>query len=65
MMTAIKGLLASKKFVMAVLSVAAYLGAKIGLGFSAEEAFAVISPLLAAILGQGAADWGKSAALKP
>lgn len=63
-MKVIKELLASKKFVMAVLAVAAYLGSKLGFGFGAEEAFAVISPLLAAILGQGAADWGKSAALK-
>jgi uncharacterized membrane protein len=63
MKKAILELLGSKKVLMAVFTVAAFVGAKLGLNFDAGTAFAAISPLIAAILGQGAADYGKSAAL--
>ena len=62
MIEALKALLSSKKFLMAVLGVIAMAVGKLGFELDAEAAFLVVSPLLAAILGQGIADQGKSAA---
>lgn len=55
-------LLGSKKFVMAMLTMVAALAAKYGLGFDPAQALAFLSPLIAAIIGQGVADHGKEAA---
>jgi len=55
-------LLSSTKFIMAVLGMIAYIGARLGFEFSPEEAMLWIGPLIAAILGQGIADIGKPAA---
>lgn len=61
-MTTAASLLSSKKFVMAILSVIAFIAAKKGFDFDTAAAFTAISPMLAAIVGQGIADHGKSAA---
>lgn len=63
MLEAIKGLLASKKFLMAILTVVAWLVARKGYAMDVDETFALISPLIAAIVGQGIADVGKGKAL--
>lgn len=49
-------LLDSKKFAMAVLGVVAAGAAHVGLNFSPEQAFLVVSPLIAVILGQSHVD---------
>lgn len=56
-------LLKSKKFVMAVLGVVAFLLGKLGLNLASEQLYLFVSPFLAYILGQGIADHGKSAEL--
>lgn len=63
MRDAIYELLRSKKFVMAMLGMAAVILAKFGFHFDVEETMAWLTPLLAAILGQGIADHGKAAAI--
>ena len=55
----------SKKAVMAILSVAAALGAKYGLGFDPQQAFLLISPLLVAIAGQAHVDAAEKKAGTP
>lgn len=62
MIEALKALLASKKFVMAILGMVAMAAAKLGFELDTEAAFVIVSPLLTAILGQGIADQGKGAA---
>jgi urease gamma subunit len=59
---AIKDLLASKKFLIAVLTVVANIVARFGFHLDIEQAVALTSPLVAAILGQGIADIGAPAA---
>lgn len=56
-------LAASKKFVMAILTMIAYLVGKFGFELDTEHVYGIISPLLAAIFGQGIADIGKPAAI--
>ena len=55
-------MLKSKKFIAAVVGVAIGLIAKLGIELDTEAVLAVISPILAYILGQGLADQGKSRA---
>lgn len=54
-------LLASKKLMLALLSMISWLLARIGLHVDPATALAFISPLLAAIVAQGVADHGKGA----
>lgn len=61
MMDVIKGLLTSKKFVASVVGVIAWLVGKIGWDIDPAELTAMISPIIAYILGQGMADFGKEA----
>ncbi len=63
MLSAIKGMLQSKKAVAMVGGVLVGLAGKVGLNLPAEELTAVLSPILAYILGQGVADAGKEKAL--
>ena len=58
----LKTLLTSKKFVAAIIGVAVGLIAKLGIELQTQDVVAVISPILAYILGQGVADHGKSRA---
>ncbi len=52
-------LLHSKKFWMAVLGLVVAITAEFGFDLSVEEMWLVLSPILAYILGQGIADFGK------
>ena len=63
MLSAIKGMLESKKAVAMVGGVLVGLAGKVGLNLPTEELTAVLSPILAYILGQGVADAGKEKAL--
>lgn len=56
-------LLASKKALMAVLSIVVWAVGKLGLELNAEELLPVVFPLWMYILGQGIADAGKGKAL--
>lgn len=60
--TSLLGLLASKKAMLGLLTLLAMLGARYGLGFSAEHALELISPLIAVVVGQGIADHGQGQA---
>lgn len=62
MLAALLPLLSSKKFQMALLAMLAHVLARYGLHMDPAQALEFISPLLAAILGQGIADHGKAAA---
>ena len=55
-MTVFKNLLASKKFVTALIAAAAQVALQLGWELDADQALAVVSPLLAYILGQSAID---------
>lgn len=55
-------LLKSKKFQTAVISVIVMVAAKAGLDLDTENLLAIASPLIAYILGQGVADFGKERA---
>ena len=54
-------LIGSKKFQAAVIAVVVMVGAEIGLDLDTEALLAIVSPLIAYILGQGIADHGKEA----
>jgi hypothetical protein len=58
----LKTLLTSKKFLTAVLTVLLMVLAEFGFNLDIETALAIVSPLLAYILGQGIADNGKERA---
>lgn len=58
-MTVIKGLLGSKKFIAAIIAVAAQVALQLGWELDTEQALGIVSPLLAYILGQGIADTKK------
>lgn len=62
MKTALIALLSSKKFLMAILAIVAAVAARFGLGFDPAAALALVSPLIAAIVAQGVADHGSTAA---
>lgn len=55
----VKVMLGSKKALAALAGVIVALAAKIGLDMDTEAVLAVVSPVVAYILGQGAADFGK------
>jgi hypothetical protein len=54
--------MSSKKFLMAIIGMVAFGLAKKGINLDTEATYAFLSPLIAAIIGQGVADHGKSAA---
>lgn len=57
----IKDLFASKKFVIALISVIAWAAGRIGWNVDPAELTQAVSPFLAFIVGQGIADLGKAA----
>jgi predicted transcriptional regulator len=57
---ALKEMLASKKFLTAVAAMIVAAVAKLGLELETGAVYAILSPLVAYILGQGVADAGKS-----
>jgi hypothetical protein len=59
--TILRDMLRSKKFLAAIAGVLVGLAGKIGLELEAESLIAVLSPIVAYILGQGFADVGKAA----
>ena len=58
-----KALLKSKKFLMAILGVAVAIAARFGLNLDTAALYAVVSPIIAYIIGQGLADTGKEKAM--
>lgn len=54
----------SKKFWVALIGLVVAVAGEVGLDLSVDEIMAVLSPILAYILGQGLADFGKEAAKK-
>lgn len=58
----LKALFSSKKFVAALVGVAVALLAKIGIELDTQDVAAVVSPIIAYIIGQGITDVGKSRA---
>jgi len=61
MFKAILEMIGSKKAIAMVAGVVVAIAAKRGLELDTEAVAAVVSPILAYILGQGAADFGKAA----
>lgn len=61
MWNAVKDMLASKKALVAALSVLVYFLGKFGLDMSVEALLPAVAPLWAYVLGQGLADNGKEA----
>lgn len=61
MLDAIKKMLGSKKALAALAGVVVALAAKAGFDLDTEAVLAIVSPVIAYILGQGAADFGKEA----
>lgn len=59
MIKALKQMLGSKKFLAAVVGLIVGFAAKKGLDLDTESLMAILSPILAYILGQGVADMGK------
>lgn len=62
MTQAIRDLLSSKKFLAALVAILVQLGARYGLELDQDQIMGLISPLLAFIVGQGIADFGKNRA---
>jgi hypothetical protein len=58
----IKELLASKKFLAALIAIVVWVGGYAGLDLSFEDVAPVVGVIIAYILGQGFADTGKEAA---
>ncbi len=58
----IKGLLKSKKALVAFVTVFAYIAGRFGLGIDTDELVAALSPLFFYVIAQGVADNGKEAA---
>lgn len=63
MKKAIRGLLSSKKALMAFISAAVWLGGKAGLDLDATELLPAVAPMWGYVLGQSLADHGKEKAL--
>ena len=61
-MDTIKTLLKSKKALVALVSLVAWLGGKLGLHLDNETLLGAVTPLWAFVLAQGVADHGKEAA---
>jgi hypothetical protein len=61
MWKAAKGLLQSKKALMAFISAGVWLGGKVGLDLDAETLLPAVAPMWAYIFGQGLSDFGKGA----
>lgn len=59
MLSAIRAMIGSKKAIAAVAGVITAAALKIGLDLDTEAVAAVLSPILAYILGQGVSDLGK------
>lgn len=62
-MDLISNLLGSKKFIAAVIGLIVALAAEFGLELDTEAIMAIVSPIIAYILGQGVADIGKEKAI--
>lgn len=62
MWEAIKGILSSKKALMAFVSILVWVVAKAGLDLSTEQLLPIVGPLWLYIFGQGIADLGKEKA---
>ena len=61
MLKALLDMVASKKAISAIAGVIVAFALKYGLELDTESVAAVISPIIAYILGQGVADFGKAA----
>lgn len=61
MFGAIKAMFGSKKFLASVVGMVVGLVAKVGIELDTDAVMAVLSPVLAFVLGQGIADAGKEA----
>jgi hypothetical protein len=61
--TTLKALLSSKKFVAALIAALVWLGGKVGLHVDTETMAGIVGPIVAYVLGQGMADFGKEKAL--
>lgn len=59
MLIALRAMLASKKFIGAIAGVIVAGALKVGVDLPTDAVAAVISPIVAYILGQGVADLGK------
>ena len=59
--TMLTDLLTSKKALAALTGVVVALGARVGLHLDSEAIQTILLPIIAYILGQGAADFGKEA----
>lgn len=62
-MQTVRDLLASKKFLVALVAVLAHLAGRFGFEVDQEAMITILSPLYAYIVGQGIADHGKPAML--
>ncbi len=62
-MDAIKGLFASKKFLVAAISVITHIAGRYGFDVDQEAMLTILSPLYAYVIGQGIADGGKGKAV--
>lgn len=60
-MKSIRDLFASKKFLVALVSVIAHVAGRYGFDVDQEAMITILSPLYAYIVGQGIADHGKPA----
>ena len=61
LMKAVRGLLSSKKAMMAFLSVLVWLIGKVSLGWDTDILLPIVAPLWGYIAAQAGADWGKEA----
>lgn len=59
----VKALLSSKKFVAALIAALVWLGGKVGLSVDTETMAGIVGPIVAYVLGQGMADFGKEKAV--
>jgi hypothetical protein len=62
LLTTLKALLQSKKFIAAQIATLVWLGGKVGLSVDTETMAGIVGPIVAYVLGQGLADAGKEAA---
>lgn len=62
MVEALKALLASKKFLMAIITMIVWAAGRWGIELDVGEVTAFVSPLMSAIVGQGIADMRKQPA---
>ena len=64
-METIRALFASKKFLVAAISVIAHVAGRYGFDVDEEAMLTILSPLYAYVIGQGIADGGKGKAVTP